>query len=137
MDVFQALADRTRRAILIQAARAPTRVLDLAEGHDMSRPAVSKHLRVLHEAGLITVEPSGRERLYATDLVALAPVIEFLNSTGIRSESVLSASVATPPIDGTTLDALDLEVRRTVKDSHSRNQSPQENNRPYRKEDSA
>lgn len=63
-DVFQAVADPTRRAILdrLRAGRAP--VNELAAGFDMSRPAVSKHLRLLREARLVREQKEGRQRFY-------------------------------------------------------------------------
>jgi len=62
LDVFQAIADPTRRAILILLAAQALPINALAENFDMSRPAVSKHVKVLHESGLIRIEESGRER---------------------------------------------------------------------------
>ncbi|MEO8167144.1 MAG: metalloregulator ArsR/SmtB family transcription factor [bacterium] len=59
-SVFAALADPTRRAILEDLARERLTVTELAEPHDMSLPAVSKHLRVLEDAGLIVREIDGR-----------------------------------------------------------------------------
>ena len=56
-DIFMALADPTRRAILARLAEGATSVKELAEPFDMSLPAVSKHLKVLERAGLV-----GRER---------------------------------------------------------------------------
>ena len=58
--VFSALADPTRRAILERLARGTSSVTELAEPHDMSLPAVSKHLRILEEAGLISRTRDGR-----------------------------------------------------------------------------
>jgi DNA-binding transcriptional ArsR family regulator len=58
--VFSALADPTRRAILDRLARGEAQVTELAEPHDMSLPAVSKHLKVLEEAGLVVREKDGR-----------------------------------------------------------------------------
>ena len=58
--VFGALADPTRRRILEHLAQGDQCVTDLAEPHDMSLPAVSKHLRVLEEAGLIRRQRHGR-----------------------------------------------------------------------------
>ena len=58
--VFSALADPTRRAILDRLARGEARVTELADPHDMSLPAVSKHLKVLEDAGLILRERDGR-----------------------------------------------------------------------------
>jgi len=57
---FAALADPTRRQLLAHLARGNTRVTDLARPHDMSLPAVSKHLRVLENAGLLRRRRYGR-----------------------------------------------------------------------------
>src|SRR5436305_14877478 len=57
---FAALADPTRRSILAHLARGDRRVTDLARPHDMSLPAVSKHLRVLEDAGLLRRRRYGR-----------------------------------------------------------------------------
>jgi DNA-binding transcriptional ArsR family regulator len=58
--IFAALADPTRRAIIEQLTRGDSSVSALAEPHDMSLPAISKHLRVLEKAGLILCEKEGR-----------------------------------------------------------------------------
>lgn len=57
---FSALADPIRRAILEQLAIGPSTVGELAEPFDVSRPAISKHLRVLEKAGLVSTEKDGR-----------------------------------------------------------------------------
>jgi DNA-binding transcriptional ArsR family regulator len=59
-----ALADPTRRRLLDHVSRRPRRPTDLGRGLPMTRPAVSKHLRVLREAGLVEAVPQGRELLY-------------------------------------------------------------------------
>ena len=58
--VFQALADRTRRALLARLAREPLKVTDLAAPFDMSLPAVSRHIRVLERARLVHRAIDGR-----------------------------------------------------------------------------
>ena len=63
-DVFRAIADPTRRAILDRLRAGPAAVNVLAEDFDQTRPAISKHLRVLRQAALVTEQRSGRERLY-------------------------------------------------------------------------
>ena len=63
-DVFHAIADPTRRAILDRLRQGPARVKDLAAGFQQSRPAISKHLKLLSEAELVIAEPAGRERVY-------------------------------------------------------------------------
>jgi DNA-binding transcriptional ArsR family regulator len=62
LDVFQAIADPTRRAILMLLAVQALPVNALAEKFDISRPAVSKHIKVLDESGLIIITNAGRER---------------------------------------------------------------------------
>jgi DNA-binding transcriptional ArsR family regulator len=83
LDVaFAALADSTRRAVIRQLLRAPLRAGELAERVDMSAPALSRHLRVLREAGLIvedSVEHDGRVSVYKVDLKAFAPVRSWLD----------------------------------------------------------
>lgn len=63
-DVFQAIADPTRRAILTLIALQALTPNAMAEKFDMSRQAVSKHIKVLHECELIKPEHSGREIYY-------------------------------------------------------------------------
>ena len=104
MDAFVALADPVRRDLLVRLATSPARVVDLAADHPISRPAISRHLRVLSDAGLVTGEDRGRERHYALRPAGLAPV------------HALLAAVSAPRIDEEVFDALDLEVRRTVRD---------------------
>jgi DNA-binding transcriptional ArsR family regulator len=63
-DAFEALSDPHRRAILERLREGERSVRELADGLPISRPAVSRHLRLLTEAGLVTVEPKGTRRLY-------------------------------------------------------------------------
>jgi DNA-binding transcriptional ArsR family regulator len=70
---FAALADPTRRAILARLALGETSVSELAEPFDMSLPAVSKHLKVLERAGLIT---RGREAQWRPCRIAPSPLRE-------------------------------------------------------------
>jgi DNA-binding transcriptional ArsR family regulator len=58
--VFQALADRTRRALLARLAHEPSKITDLAEPFEMSLPAVSRHIRVLERARLVRRTVDGR-----------------------------------------------------------------------------
>jgi DNA-binding transcriptional ArsR family regulator len=110
VDPFPALADPVRRALLARlAADGPTRVVDLHRDHEVSRPAVSRHLRVLHEAGLVAAQDRGRERWYSLLPDGLLPVHEWLAALGTR-----------PPVTPEALDALDLEVRRTVREGGTR-----------------
>ena len=73
-DVFRAIADPTRRAILDRLRAGPTPVNALAGEFDQSRPAISKHLRVLRDAKLVSEQRAGRERLYELQPAALKQV---------------------------------------------------------------
>ena len=105
MDAFAALADPVRRDLVRRLAAGPARVVDLAAEHPISRPAVSKHLRLLTDAGLATAEHRGRERHYRLDPSGLTSVREFL--------AELAGLASSPPFAESDLDGLDLEVRRT------------------------
>ncbi len=63
-DPFEALGDPHRREILSLLARGDRSVQELADALPISRPAVSRHLRVLKEAGLVAEEPRGTRRIY-------------------------------------------------------------------------
>jgi DNA-binding transcriptional ArsR family regulator len=64
MDTFSALADPTRRRIIESLARAETSFGDLADRFEISRPAVSQHLKVLREAGVVTARAEAQKRIY-------------------------------------------------------------------------
>jgi DNA-binding transcriptional ArsR family regulator len=64
MDTFMALADPTRRRIIESLAAGESAFGDLADKFDMSRPAVSQHLKVLREAGIVTARAAGQRRIY-------------------------------------------------------------------------
>ena len=66
-QAFAALGDPTRRAIFERVAVRPQAVGELAAQMPVSRPAVSQHLRVLKEAGLVTETPDGTRRIYRLD----------------------------------------------------------------------
>jgi len=78
-DVFQAIADPTRRAIIGMIAKEPTNVNTIAEQFDMSRQAISLHLKILTECGLLHVEQRGRERICEARLDSLSEVNEWLS----------------------------------------------------------
>lgn len=61
-DVYQAIADPTRRSILNMLATQRMNLNAVAEQFDVSRPAISKHIKILTECGLVKINPIGRER---------------------------------------------------------------------------
>jgi DNA-binding transcriptional ArsR family regulator len=104
VDIFAALSDPVRRSLLAELAGGPRRVVDLAETRPISRPAVSKHLRLLLEAQAVTVEDRGRERYYALAPAALTPVATYVGGLVAR------------PVPEQALDALETEVHRTTRE---------------------
>ena len=77
-DVFQAIADPTRRAIINLVAQQPLNLNTVAENFDISRPAISKHIKILTECGLITIKQQGRERYCEAKLQKLSEVSDWL-----------------------------------------------------------
>ena len=61
-DVFQAIADPVRREIIELLAEEPLTVSSIAENFEISRPAISKHIRILNECGIVMINQKGRER---------------------------------------------------------------------------
>lgn len=79
-DSLLALSDPRRRAIF-EGLRGPGKsVTEIARGQPVSRPAISQHLRVLSDAGLVTVKPQGTRRIYAINPAGLAPLRAYLDS---------------------------------------------------------
>ena len=108
MDVFEAIADPRRRELLELLRSGPRSPGELAGHFDVSRPAISRHLRVLRESGLVAEVDGppgpegavdGRSRRYRLDADGLDPVVRW-------------AASFHSPIAG-ALDALDTEVQRT------------------------
>ncbi|WP_183578429.1 ArsR/SmtB family transcription factor [Mucilaginibacter sp. X5P1] len=62
LDTFQVIADPSRRKMLMLLTEDSLTINSLAENFDMSRPAVSKHIKILYSAGFISIQDIGRER---------------------------------------------------------------------------
>jgi DNA-binding transcriptional ArsR family regulator len=86
-----ALADPTRRRLLRLVGERPRKAGDLAEAFPVSRPAVSKHLRVLREAGLVEAEPRGRARIYRLAPGGISEVRRWVEDTGRLWDRALEA----------------------------------------------
>jgi DNA-binding transcriptional ArsR family regulator len=97
---------------------APRTAGAIAETFTVSRPAVSRHLRVLREAGLVRDTVSGRERQYALALDALAPLEAFL------------AELRGPSVWSRRLDALETEVHRVRRRREAREHATEDQARP-------
>ena len=77
-DVFQAIADPNRREIIGLIAKEKLTLNGVAKHFDVSRPAISKHIKILTECGLITIRQSGRERYCEAKLEKLNEVSDWV-----------------------------------------------------------
>jgi DNA-binding transcriptional ArsR family regulator len=77
-NIFRAVADSTRRAILDLLAEGDLPMMALAGSFKMTLPAVSQHLRVLRQAGLVTERRSGRQRIYTLQAEPLREIADWI-----------------------------------------------------------
>ena len=106
LDSFAALGDPTRRAIFERLAARPSAVGELARGLPVSRPAVSQHLRVLKQAGLVSETPDGTRRIYRVDPRGIAAMREWLDTHWAASLAAFKEFV-----DGETKRQTEQETR--------------------------
>ena len=97
-EALQALGDPTRRAVLEQLRDGPRAVGEIAARLPVSRPAVSQHLRVLKEAGLVTERQNGTRHLYRVDPDGLVGLREYLE--GFWEETLASFKAAAEKEEG-------------------------------------
>lgn len=90
-DVFAALAHPIRRAIVERLAQGECTVSELAEPHDVSLPAISQHLRVLEDAGLLEQTPDGRVRRCALKPAPLSAAFAWIVQYRVFWEDALDA----------------------------------------------
>ena len=90
-DVFQAIADPTRRAIIGMTAKEPINVNTIADHFNVSRQAISLHLKILLECDLLTMKQQGRERMYEAKLEKLSEVNEWITQYRQLWETKLDA----------------------------------------------
>src|SRR5690349_4753254 len=79
-DVFQAIADPNRRAIIQLISNQKLTLNGVADHFDISRPAISKHIKILTECGLITINQQGRERYCEARLEKLSEVADWVEA---------------------------------------------------------
>jgi DNA-binding transcriptional ArsR family regulator len=91
MSALTALADPTRRKIFERVAAKPSAVADLAKGLPVSRPAVSQHLRVLKESGLVKDSSEGTRRIYRLDPRGIAAIRDWLDTHWANALSAFAA----------------------------------------------
>lgn len=78
-DVFQAIADPIRRDIIQLLANQKLTINSVAERFDISRPAISKHLKILEECGIISIDKQGRERYCQIQPISLIPAFMWID----------------------------------------------------------
>ena len=93
---WSALGDRTRRAIFERLADRPCAVGELASGLPVSRPAVSQHLKVLKDAGLVVDQPAGNRRVYRINPDGLAELRADLDRFWLSALTAYKAAVEQP-----------------------------------------
>ncbi len=103
VDYFQALADPGRRDILMMVAKQKRSINAIAENFDISRPAVSKHIKILRNAGFINIEEKGRERYCVLNQAGFNEVRQWINlfeeywkAQFENLENYLASNVVTP-----------------------------------------
>lgn len=90
-DVFQAIADPTRRDIIHLLANKSLNLNAVAEHFDISRPAISKHIKILTECGLVLIKQQGRERYCKASLDGLKQVSDWVEAYRIFWTNKLDA----------------------------------------------
>lgn len=90
-DVFQAIADPTRRAIIRMVAQNTLNLNAVAEQFQQSRPAISKHIKILEECGLVRIRRQGRERYCEAQLDRLQEVSAWVDQYQVFWSSKLDA----------------------------------------------
>ena len=79
LDAFQVIADPSRRQMLVMLSKDSMTINSLAENFDMSRPAVSKHIKILQTAGFISIKDIGRERYCTLKQDGFNELQDFIN----------------------------------------------------------
>lgn len=104
-DQFFALADATRCRVVEMLSAKPMPVHELTAAFSISRPAISRHLRVLKQARLVTEIKRGRENVYSLERDNLAPLLAWLGRQGVgklrapRAPAVVVAAVPPAPVE--------------------------------------
>ena len=101
-EAWTALGDRTRRAIVECLAERPRAVGELADELPISRPAVSQHLKVLKQAGLVDERPVGARRIYRLNPTGVAALRDQLDTYWNRALAAYQEAVERPAGEGGT-----------------------------------
>ena len=96
---MDALGDPTRRAIFERLAKGPTAVGEIAKDLPVSRPAVSQHLKVLKQAGLVTDRAVGTRRLYQLNPTGIGELRAYFDTFWMHALTAFKQAVETPPTE--------------------------------------
>jgi DNA-binding transcriptional ArsR family regulator len=89
-DVYQAIADPTRRAIINIIAEEPQNISSIAAQFDISQQAISLHVKILTDCGLVIIKQQGRDRFCEADLSGLGEVSEWIDQYRLHWENRLN-----------------------------------------------
>lgn len=125
VTLFSALGDATRLSVLELLANKPRAVHDLSAAFDISRPAISRHLRVLKDAGLVVEEKRGRENVYALVRPQLGPMAGWLAAHTAERAPAAPKAKSAPGRTAKRNPALPALPKRAAKGSRPRTVPPQ------------
>lgn len=114
-DVFQAIADPTRRAIINMIAHQTLNLNAVAENFDISRPAISKHIKILTECGLVEIKQQGRERYCRAQLQQLNEVSAWIEQYQVFWTAKLDALETFLAMDDIPAPAKDHKKKKSNK----------------------
>lgn len=120
-DVFQAIADPTRREIINMIAHQSLNLNAVAENFHISRPAISKHIKILTECGLIVIKQQGRERYCEAKLQKLNEVSKWIEQYRVFWTKKLDALE--------TFLTIETPVKKTVSSSRNFHKTAKKNKR--------
>jgi DNA-binding transcriptional ArsR family regulator len=123
-DVFQAIADPTRRAILDLLAGQSLNLNAVAENFDISRPAISKHIKILTQCGLVVIKQQGRERYCKANLASLREVSKWVKQYKVFWTKKLDAleeylAEDQPPASKQIASKKDISRKKSSKTKHA------------------
>jgi DNA-binding transcriptional ArsR family regulator len=119
-DVFQAIADPTRRKIIHTLVQKPMNLNAISGNFNISRPAISKHIKILTECGLVTINQTGRERYCEVNFNSLREVADWIEQYEVFWTQKLDALEKFLKQENKTLKAIRTAKTRSTKKSFTK-----------------
>ena len=116
-DIFQAIADPTRRKIIPTLVQKPLTLNSVAENFHISRPAVSKHIRLLNECGLVIIKQTGRERYCEVNFKSLKQVADWIEQYRVFWTKKLDALEDFLEKENKTVKSVNAQKSKSIKKS--------------------